>query len=612
MLFLLVTLNVSAQVNAYAEVTAIAGSTLTIGTVNETFDSFEVGDFIVIMQMQDDVLGTTTNSAAFGDVGDIASAGLFEIEEIASITEAGGVPTSISLQSAPDSTYNTGANSSLQIISFPTLGSPNYTTTADITAVDWNGTIGGVVAFEVNGTLTLEHDISADAAGFRGGDRSVNESGAICTAANSGRYREDNDELGFKGEGIYRNTNNTYNNARGRLANGGGGGSHHNGGGAGGGNYVTGGIGGNGWNNCTANPAGGIGGVSLASHISGNRVFMGGGGGGGQQNNTQSRAGGDGGGIVLIKATTITTGTCAGVSISANGVGPATSGTNDGGGGGGAGGSIVFDVQTWSITAGCPVTIESSGGDGSSSLSGGSHAGGGGGSQGVVIYNLAQPTSNVTTSISNGAPGCGNTSNPCNSLAGAPSGSGNDGIISNTSNVLPVELRFFHAQPSEHDVVLMWETATETNNDFFVIERSTDGHEWKRLGKVQGAGTSNRPNTYSLTDWTPEMGMNIYRLHQVDFDGMKEYFEPAYAEFGAHEIRLFPNPSDDRLVLSGFDSVDDISVIVYDMMGKPLHLPIMKEEVEIRIETSMLPAGPYYLVYQIGQQSEGIKFTVQH
>ncbi len=189
-----------------------------------------------------------------------------------------------------------------------------------------------------------------------GGDRSTNESGAICTSASSNRYREDNDELGFKGEGIYRNTNNLLNNARGRLANGGGGGSHHNGGGAGGGNYVTGGIGGNGWNNCTTNPAGGIGRVSLSSFISGNRVFMGGGGGGGQQNNSQSRAGGDCGGIVLIKASTITTGTCAGVTISANGVGPATSGTNDGGGGG-AGGSIVFDVGTWSVPAGCPLTI---------------------------------------------------------------------------------------------------------------------------------------------------------------------------------------------------------------------------------------------------------------
>ena len=168
-LLLLTVSVVQAQVNAYAEVTGIAGATLTIGSVNETFDSFEVGEFVIIMQMQDNVLGTTTNSAAFGNVGDILSAGLFEIEEIASIVEAGGVPTSITLQSPPDSTYNTGPNSSFQIISFPTLDSPNFTTTADITAVDWNGTIGGVVAFEVTGTLTLQHDISADAAGFRGG-----------------------------------------------------------------------------------------------------------------------------------------------------------------------------------------------------------------------------------------------------------------------------------------------------------------------------------------------------------------------------------------------------------------------------------------------------------
>lgn len=95
-------------------------------------------------------------------------------------------------------------------------------------------------------------------------------------------------------------------------------------------------------------------GISLSSVIDGSRIFMGGGGGGGQQNDTQGRNGGDGGGIILIKANQNTSGTCA-VSISANGVGPATNGTNDGGGGGGAGGSIVFSGKHMEYFSKLPV-----------------------------------------------------------------------------------------------------------------------------------------------------------------------------------------------------------------------------------------------------------------
>lgn len=158
----------------------------------------------------------------------------------------------------------------------------------------------------------------------------------------------------------------------------------------------------------------------------------------------------------------------------------------------------------------------------------------------------------------------------------------------------------------------MWETVTETNNDFFILERPADGHQWNRLGKVEGVGTCNRPNTYAFTDWTPLMGMNIYRLTQVDFDGKKEQFEPVYAEFGAHEIRLFPNPADDRIILSGMDDSEALSIVVYDAMGRAVDVPLVPNGANLIISTDDLSAGPYYLIYQNGNEQAGLKFTVQH
>jgi hypothetical protein len=76
LLYSLIALVGSAQViNGYAEVTGIAGSVLTLGTVDEGGDTFEDDEWVVIMQMQDDVIGVTGNNVNFGDMGDIENAG---------------------------------------------------------------------------------------------------------------------------------------------------------------------------------------------------------------------------------------------------------------------------------------------------------------------------------------------------------------------------------------------------------------------------------------------------------------------------------------------------------------------------------------------------------
>ncbi|HOZ88057.1 MAG TPA: hypothetical protein PL029_09875, partial [Bacteroidia bacterium] len=65
-------------INAYAAVTAISGTSLSVSFVNETYHSFENGGYVILMQMQDNVIGTnTTNASTFGDLGSIQSAGLF-------------------------------------------------------------------------------------------------------------------------------------------------------------------------------------------------------------------------------------------------------------------------------------------------------------------------------------------------------------------------------------------------------------------------------------------------------------------------------------------------------------------------------------------------------
>lgn len=596
---LVISLSTKAQIlNAYAKVTNIvANTTLTVANVNETSHTFTVGGTVIVMQMQDNVIGTnTTNIASFGNLGTIANAGVYEIGIISARSPAVGTPTTITLSSPLAGTYNTGANSSVQLITFRDLGA-NYTTTATISGLTWDGNVGGVIGIQVTNTLTLNNSISANGIGFAGGTRNPNgytacESTTYATAIAT-RYSG-------KGEGIYKRTNAAFAGARGKILNGGGGGNDVNSGGGGGGNYSEGGSGGLGWvpagTGCSPS-VGGLGGISLNGQISASRIFMGGGGGAGHQNDGNGTEGGKGGGIVLIKATNIrTTGTCA-ISISANGA-TATNGTNDGGGGGGAGGSILLQVSSFSVTGTCPLTVSTNGGNGGSSVTSGVHGGGGGGGQGVVIYSIAQPTTNVTTSTAPGTGGasCSGCSAATNGAAGP--GTSNAGIINSSAGPLPIELISFEGKANTGIVELYWKTASEINNDFFTVEKSNDGFEFTSIGTVKANNTTT-VSRYQLNDLKPSRGTNYYRLKQTDFDKSYTYSQIIAVDFDESiDFSVFPNPllQNQSLIISfDKDYATAIFLSIYDVTGKLVLAKTVNVNTqrEVKLDDLDLPTGIY-------------------
>jgi hypothetical protein len=591
-------------VNAYAKITGIAGTTITLSNVNQTFASFTVGQYVIVMQMQDNIIGGNTgNSASFGNIAAIASAGLYEVARIATITGS-PTPTSITITTGLTNTYNISANSSVQLISYPTLGSPNFTTTSDISAVPWDGNRGGVIAFLVNGTLTLNHNITADGAGFRGGVKNTPNSYTACDAAT---YRTNiGTRYAGKGEGIHLTTNAADLGARGKLANGGGGGNDVNAGGGGGSNYSAGGDGGIGWTpsgtGCSPSVAG-LGGVPLFSYVSGGRIFMGGGGGGGHENDAVGTAGGNGGGIILIRANSLViSGTCTNRSITANGIQPAAA-QNDGAGGGGGGGSIVLNIASYSIAGTCPLVISSNGGNGgaSNASSTGAHGGGGGGGQGVVIFSGAQPSTNVTTSTNAGTGGvsCSGCSPAQNAIPGT--GPNNSGIYIGTNNPLPVELLLFTAKKNGNRVDLDWQTASELNNDYFIVERATDQFATTEIGMVEGNGTTSQFHSYAFIDMTPNPGMNYYRLRQVDLNGAFHYSDWVSVEFQASEnyVSVFPNPSEGtfNVKLSGYRD-QTVHVSITDITGRLIEekeLLVSGHEQVVELDATNQPGGVYFI-----------------
>lgn len=412
------------------------------GAGNTITGNATAGDLILLIQMQDATINVAnsnlygSNNAGSGGSGSTAlnSAGRYQfVRATSSVGAAGGALTftpalTFTLTTFSNTGSATAGNRRWQAIRIPACATATAT---GVTAPDWNGLTGGVVALDVLGVLTLGGATAINAAGlgFRGGlGRQLSGAGAgantdyrtIAPAALAGAN-------GSKGEGIggtprWVNNVNTYNGtplqldtgvegyqsgsfARGAPGNAGGGGTDgnigandQNTGGGGGSNYGAGSVGGNSWNSNLG--VGGRGGFGYAASLNMGVVFMGGGGGAGTSNNATGdnttytgppgiacnlgvlcSSGARGGGIVILRA-----GSIAGAGlIDARGA-DAYNVDNDGAGGGGGGGSVV--LQTLS---GGSATVNVTGGNGgnarrNTNVLAERHGPGGGGGGGFVAF----------------------------------------------------------------------------------------------------------------------------------------------------------------------------------------------------------------------------------
>lgn len=339
---------------------------------------FQAGDTVLLIQMKGASI-IETNTSAFGTITSMGSAGVYEFNYVKSVNG-----NRVELRFEISRTFDY-VNGKVQLIRVPFY--ENLSTSSVLTALPWDGEIGGVLVFNVRGTLTLNHDIDVSARGFRGG-LAITNPNFVCNYTDFVTLQSNGSVSARKGEGIY-NTN-TLLNGRGKLANGGGGGNSTNSGGAGGGNGGAGGSGGNQFVGCGTGTFvnGGIGGVALPYSTAANRIFMGGGGGAGHQNDQPALgSGGNGGGIVIITAGTVQTNSFR--ILSEGGTPPHGTGTNDDGrSGGGAGGTVLLQYNN--AVGNIVGSVKGGTGDFNTPPSGDLHGPGGGGGGGVLW--VSQPT----------------------------------------------------------------------------------------------------------------------------------------------------------------------------------------------------------------------------
>jgi hypothetical protein len=148
------------------------------------------------------------------------------------------------------------------------------------------------------------------------------------------------------------------------------------------------------------------------------------------------------------------------------------------------------------------------------------------------------------------------------------------------SNPLPVELVSFIGKEKEGKIILNWETASEQNNDYFLVEHSVDGITFKEIARVTGGGTINITQYYSYTHRLPSYPDNYYRLKQVDFDGAFEYSDAILIRLNKElvpdgiDFVMYPNPTTTNSVNIRLNSVDfsrPLGIQVVNLNGRLIY-----------------------------------------
>ncbi|MFC2111437.1 T9SS type A sorting domain-containing protein, partial [Bacteroidota bacterium] len=180
------------------------------------------------------------------------------------------------------------------------------------------------------------------------------------------------------------------------------------------------------------------------------------------------------------------------------------------------------------------------------------------------------------------------------------------------SNPLPIELLYLNATcGSKSEVLIKWSTASETNNDFFTLFKSTDGENWVVVENIKGSGSSNEVNNYEFTDETPEAHDTYYKLKQTDFNGESKEFEIIfiYCKFNHKKITLYPNPAKDNINLSFINEHQvekPLKVSVYNNSGQIVHTQEFFSIKDQNLHNIKLPdhlkTGNYFIHVMLGNE----------
>nr|WP_294898248.1 DNRLRE domain-containing protein [uncultured Pedobacter sp.] len=164
---------------------------------------------------------------------------------------------------------------------------------------------------------------------------------------------------------------------------------------------------------------------------------------------------------------------------------------------------------------------------------------------------------------------------------------------------LPIELSSFTGKATNNGIALKWTTASEKNNHYFELLKSTDGKNFKTIATIKGAGDSDQKLFYDFTDLEPVSGVNYYQLKQVDFDGESSTSQLIAVKYSLSiaKVSVYPNPATASLNIQlPTYNTKETTLSLSDLTGKTvIHKSVSANQNVITLSVADMARGLYIL-----------------
>lgn len=193
-----------------------------------------------------------------------------------------------------------------------------------------------------------------------------------------------------------------------------------------------------------------------------------------------------------------------------------------------------------------------------------------------------------------------------------------------SASPLPIELVHFSGNVCNNQVCLEWLTASESNNDYYTIERSSDGinfHDFLNVDSKAINGNSETLLSYSANDIEPLDGLSYYRLKQIDFNQTVSYSNIISVNFSSEKaikFNVFPNPSSGEFFIdvNGAQTNLNLEVKISDLLGRKVYSSVFTlpennlNQIKV-VPDNLIEEGVYICTLAYGESTYNVRIIFQ-
>ncbi len=184
-------------------------------------------------------------------------------------------------------------------------------------------------------------------------------------------------------------------------------------------------------------------------------------------------------------------------------------------------------------------------------------------------------------------------------------------MIATAGAPLPISFANVSAKEKEGNVLLSWSNLSESNVDYYAVERSADGKNFAVIANVQPKGNDANRHDYSFIDESVPSHTNYYRIKAVEFSNTAKLsvIIKVSAENVINTFAVYPNPVQNKIITLQAGSVNAgaYSVRLINANGQQVFAKIIALQQGAVSQSIELPTGIAPGIYLFKIEGAGTK-----